>query len=108
MNKKEKIASLICEAFRDMNYSEKYEIGDGYYMVFYDGNENDSNYIFEYGVAVGKLDEDGDFDFEGDETEYYLLESFYMTFDEFFTDGDMILNSMASQIAKDYGWEEGE
>lgn len=102
---KEKIASLICEAFRDMNYSEKYEIGDGYYMVFYDGNKNDNNYIFEYGVAVGKLDEDDDLFVDGEETKFYLLEYFYMTFDEFFTDGDRILDSMAGQIAKDYGWE---
>lgn len=103
---KDMIASLICEAFRDMDYSEKYEIGDGYYMVFYDGNENGNNYIYEYGVAVGKLDEDGDFDFEGEDTEYYYLEGFYNTFDEFFTDGDRILDSMAGLIAKDYGWEE--
>jgi hypothetical protein len=102
---KEKIASLICEAFRDMDYSEKYEIGEGYYMVFYDGNEGNGNYIFEYGVAVGKLDEDGDFDFDGNDTEYYLLEGFYQTFDEFFTDGDRILDSMAGQIANDYGWQ---
>jgi hypothetical protein len=102
---KDKIASLICEAFRDMDFSEKYEIGDGYYMVFYDGNDDGADRIYEFGVAVGKLDADGDFDFESDETEYYLLEGFYQTFDEFFTDGDRILDSMAGQIAEYYGWE---
>lgn len=97
---KDKIASLICEAFRDMDDSEKYEIGDGYYMVFEDGDT-----IYDYGVAVGKLDEDGNFDYEGDETEYYILGFFCHTFDELLTDGNRILDSMAGQIAEDYGWE---
>lgn len=101
-----KIENAICAAFRDMDYSEKYEIGDGYYMVFYDGNDDGSDRIYNYGVAVGKLDEDGDFDFEGDETEFYLLEGFYQTFDEFFTDGENILSSMAMVIAADYGLAE--
>lgn len=97
---KDMIASLICKAFRDMDDSEKYEIGDGYYMVFEDGDT-----IYDYGVAVGKLDEDGNFDYEGDETEYYLIGGFCHTFDKLLTDGNMILDSMAGLIAEDYGWE---
>lgn len=101
-----KIENAICDAFRDMDFSEKYEIGDGYYIVFYDGNDDGEHRIYEYGVAVGKLDEDGDFDFDGEETEYYLLEGFYQTFDEFFTDGRNILSSMAMVIAADFGLAE--
>ncbi len=105
MIKKEMIERLICEAFRDMEFGDKYEIGEGYYMVFYDGNDDGEHIIGECGVAVGTLDADGDFDFDGEETGFYLLEDFYDTFDEFFTNGNKILENMAGKIAADFGWE---
>ena len=100
----ENLKSAICEAFRDMEENNYLDLGNGYALTFYDGNEWPYHYIFECGVAVGKLNEDGDIDYNDSETEIYLLENFYQTFDDIFTNGDMILASMANQICKDYGW----
>ena len=87
--KKFKITSLICEALRDKDHSKKYEIGNGYYMEFFDGNDDGDNCIYKYGVVVGKLDENGDFD--GEKIEFYLLEFF--------------LDIIAEMIADDFGLE---
>ena len=96
MEIKDNIVSLICEAFGDMDETEKYEIGNGYYMVYVS-----SDNVFYCGVAVGKLDEDNDFV----EDEVYLLDSFSESLGDILTSGELIIDSMAQAICEEYDFE---
>jgi hypothetical protein len=76
------------------NYDdETAEIGDGWVL---EGARKGSDSIWDKGVALGKLDEDGDFVEETD----FVLDGYAYTYADLLEGGQQIVDSMTNDIIK--------
>lgn len=89
--KEEVIGGIILDALENLDDDEVFELVDGWFMKAANvGSER----VWDWGVVIGKLDEDGDFV----EDEEFVLDGYAETVADLLEDGKMIVQSMAKDI----------
>lgn len=92
----EKINGAIWDVLNTADTNETFEIGNGYVLQFL---TNGTNCIWDWGVSYGKIDEDGDFEEEGN----ILLNEYAESIADLLEQGKSIVESMTLDIIEAIG-----